>query len=82
MQWFFFPSELGLISLHWFLTIFASVVHMKVLMRIWDLFFYDGSIVLFQIMIGMLKMKVCLEFYTIMNAETSSLVLITVLILY
>lgn len=58
---YLFPLELGLISLHWFLTIFASVVHMKVLVRIWDLFFYDGSIVLFQIMIGMLKMKVCLN---------------------
>lgn len=33
--------ELSLISLHWFLTIFASVVHMKVLLRIWDLFFYE-----------------------------------------
>lgn len=52
-------TELSLISLHWFLTIFASVVHMKVLLRIWDLFFYEGSTVLFQITMGMLKMKVC-----------------------
>lgn len=52
-------AELSLISLHWFLTIFASVVHMKVLLRIWDLFFYEGSTVLFQITMGMLKMKVC-----------------------
>ncbi|CAG5089087.1 Similar to sgsm3: Small G protein signaling modulator 3 homolog (Xenopus laevis), partial [Cotesia congregata] len=29
--------ELSLISLHWFLTLFASVVHMKILLRIWDL---------------------------------------------
>ncbi|XP_062614962.1 small G protein signaling modulator 3 homolog isoform X1 [Saccostrea cucullata] len=49
--------ELSLISLHWFLTLFASVVHMKVLLRIWDLFFYEGSTVLFQITMGMLKMK-------------------------
>ncbi|XP_013385026.1 small G protein signaling modulator 3 isoform X1 [Lingula anatina] len=49
--------ELSLISLHWFLTLFASVVHIKVLLRLWDLFFYEGSRVLFQITLGMLKMK-------------------------
>ncbi|XP_011310920.1 small G protein signaling modulator 3 homolog [Fopius arisanus] len=49
--------ELSLISLHWFLTLFASVVHMKILLRIWDLFLFDGSIVLFQITLGMLKMR-------------------------
>ncbi|KAI4485300.1 hypothetical protein M0804_006805 [Polistes exclamans] len=49
--------ELSLISLHWFLTLFASVVHMKILLRVWDLFLFDGSIVLFQITLGMLKMK-------------------------
>ncbi|ELU16805.1 hypothetical protein CAPTEDRAFT_177453 [Capitella teleta] len=49
--------ELSLISLHWFLTSFASVVHMKVLLRVWDLFFYEGSTILFQITLGMLKMK-------------------------
>ena len=53
-----FVSELSLISLHWFLTGFASVVHMKVLLRIWDLFFYEGSVVLFQMTLGMMKMKV------------------------
>ncbi|XP_028671059.1 small G protein signaling modulator 3 isoform X2 [Erpetoichthys calabaricus] len=49
--------ELSLITLHWFLTAFASVVHIKLLLRIWDLFFYNGSVVLFQITLGMLKMK-------------------------
>lgn len=49
--------ELSLITLHWFLTLFASVVHMKILLRIWDLFFFSGSLVLFQITLGMLKMK-------------------------
>ncbi|XP_046560313.1 small G protein signaling modulator 3 homolog isoform X3 [Haliotis rubra] len=49
--------ELSLISLHWFLTLFASVVHMKVLLSLWDLFFYEGSVVLFQITMGMLKLK-------------------------
>jgi hypothetical protein len=49
--------ELSLITLHWFLTLFASAVHMKILLRIWDLFFFEGSIVLFQITLSMLKMK-------------------------
>ncbi|XP_075222626.1 small G protein signaling modulator 3 homolog isoform X2 [Lycorma delicatula] len=49
--------ELSLISLHWFLTLYASVVHMKLLLRIWDIFFFDGSIVLFQVTLGMLKLK-------------------------
>lgn len=49
--------ELSLITINWFLTLFASVVHMKILLRLWDLFFCDGSIVLFQITLGMLKIK-------------------------
>nr|CAD7194506.1 unnamed protein product [Timema douglasi] len=49
--------ELSLITLHWFLTLFASVVHMKILLRVWDLFFFDGSLVLFQTTLGMLKIK-------------------------
>uniref|UniRef100_A0A8B9J7D7 Small G protein signaling modulator 3 n=1 Tax=Astyanax mexicanus TaxID=7994 RepID=A0A8B9J7D7_ASTMX len=49
--------ELSLISLHWFLTSFASVVDIRILLRIWDLLFYDGSIVLFQVTLGMLKIK-------------------------
>ena len=50
--------ELSLISLHWFLTTFASVVHMRVLLRIWDLFFYEGSVVLFRMTLAMIQMKV------------------------
>ena len=49
--------ELSLITLQWFLTQFSCVVHMKVLLRIWDLFFCEGSIILFKITLGMLKMK-------------------------
>ncbi|KAJ6634825.1 Small G protein signaling modulator 3 like, partial [Pseudolycoriella hygida] len=49
--------ELSLITLHWFLTIFANVVHFRILLRIWDWFFYEGSIVLFQLTLGMLKTK-------------------------
>ena len=49
--------ELSLISLHWFLTLFSSIVHIKILLRIWDLFFFEGSLVLFQVTLGMLKMR-------------------------
>ncbi|XP_063478997.1 small G protein signaling modulator 3 isoform X11 [Symphalangus syndactylus] len=49
--------ELSLITLHWFLTAFASVVDIKLLLRIWDLFFYEGSRVLFQLTLGMLHLK-------------------------
>lgn len=51
-------AELSLITLHWFLTSFASVVDIRVLLRIWDLLFYEGSVVLFQVTLGMLKIKV------------------------
>jgi hypothetical protein len=60
---FLYFVELSLISLHWFLTAFASVVHIKVLLRLWDLFFYEGSAVLFQLTLGMLKMKVCTLYF-------------------
>ncbi len=49
--------ELSLICINWFLTIFSNVIHIKVLLRIWDLFFYDGSIVLFQITLALLKLN-------------------------
>ncbi|XP_057201698.1 small G protein signaling modulator 3 isoform X3 [Triplophysa rosa] len=49
--------ELSLITLHWFLTAFASVVDIRILLRIWDLLFYEGSVVLFQVTLGMLKVK-------------------------
>ncbi|KAF6340437.1 small G protein signaling modulator 3 [Rhinolophus ferrumequinum] len=49
--------ELSLITLHWFLTAFASVVPVRLLLRLWDLLFYDGSRVLFQTTLGMLRLK-------------------------
>jgi small G protein signaling modulator 3 len=49
--------EVSLITFQWFLTLFASVVHMKILLRLWDWFFCDGSLVLFQLTLGMIKIK-------------------------
>ena len=49
--------ELSLITLHWFLTLFAGVFHTKVLLRVWDQLFYEGSVILFQITLGLLKLN-------------------------
>ncbi|ERL86155.1 hypothetical protein D910_03568 [Dendroctonus ponderosae] len=49
--------ELSLITMQWFLTLYANVVHTKILLRIWDLFFFEGSLVLFQITLAMLKIQ-------------------------
>ena len=34
--------DLSLITLHWFITLFAGVLHTRLLLRLWDLFFYEG----------------------------------------
>lgn len=60
--------EVSLISYQWFLTLFGNVVHMKILLRIFDWFFCDGSIILFQITLGMLKIKESL----LINQENSA----------
>lgn len=44
--------ELSLISLHWFLTLFASVLHIRIVLRLWDLFLYEGSATLFRTGLG------------------------------
>ncbi|GAA48514.1 small G protein signaling modulator 3 homolog [Clonorchis sinensis] len=49
--------ELSLITLQWFLTLYASVCPTPVTFRIWDLFFYEGSVVLFRIALALLTMK-------------------------
>lgn len=52
-----YEIELSLICINWFLTIFSNVFHIKILLRIWDLFFYEGSVAIFQITLAMLKMN-------------------------
>jgi hypothetical protein len=41
--------ELSLVCINWYLTIFSNVFHMRILLRVWDLFFYEGSTALFQV---------------------------------
>lgn len=60
--------ELSLICINWFLTIFSNVFHIKILLRIWDMFFYEGSVALFQITLAMLKLNEA----ALLKAESSS----------
>uniref|UniRef100_A0A5S6PZI2 RUN and TBC1 domain-containing protein 3 n=1 Tax=Trichuris muris TaxID=70415 RepID=A0A5S6PZI2_TRIMR len=49
--------EPSLISLHWFLTLYSSSLPFPVLLRVWDMFFYEGSVVLFKVALAFLKFK-------------------------
>lgn len=49
--------EISLVSFNWFVTLYSSVLPMTMVLRIWDLLFYYGSIVLFQIALGMIKLQ-------------------------
>ncbi|CAH8621275.1 unnamed protein product [Heterobilharzia americana] len=52
-----YEISLPLITLQWFLTLFSSVCPTALTFRIWDLLFYDGSIVLFRIALALLAHK-------------------------
>lgn len=47
--------ELSLIALPWFVTLFTSVLHIRVLLRVWDLFFCEGSVAIFRIALAMIR---------------------------
>ncbi|CAF0860963.1 unnamed protein product [Didymodactylos carnosus] len=47
--------DLTLICFQWFLTLYSNVFHIRLTLRIWDYFFLNGSIVLFQIGLTLLK---------------------------
>ena len=35
--------ELSLITMNWFLTLFSSVIHIRILLRLWDILLFEGS---------------------------------------
>ncbi|VDK61167.1 unnamed protein product [Onchocerca ochengi] len=49
--------ELSLITVNWFLTAFASVLSMRVLLRVWDCLFVFGGVTMFRVFISILKIK-------------------------
>ncbi|VDN04666.1 unnamed protein product [Thelazia callipaeda] len=49
--------ELSLITVNWLLTAFASVLPMRVLLRVWDLLFVIGGVTMFRVLISILKIK-------------------------
>lgn len=49
--------DIPLITLGWFLTLFSGVLNIQIMLRVWDLLFYEGSTVLFRIALAILKIK-------------------------
>ncbi|KAL7054124.1 hypothetical protein AAHC03_026530 [Spirometra sp. Aus1] len=49
--------DLALITLGWFLTLFSGVLPMRIMLRVWDLLFYEGSTVLFRVALAILKLN-------------------------
>ena len=49
--------EISLITLHWFLTLFTSALHIKLTIRVWDKLFHEGATVMFRIALAMLKLS-------------------------
>lgn len=48
--------DITVILVSWLLPAFGNVLHIKVLLRIWDLFFFHGSIILIRVCFGILKL--------------------------
>ncbi|GMT05883.1 hypothetical protein PENTCL1PPCAC_28057 [Pristionchus entomophagus] len=52
-----YDVEASLVLINWFLTLLGSICKTKTLLRIWDIVFYQGSVVLFRTILSMMKMK-------------------------
>ena len=49
--------DLSLICINWFVTVFANVLDMRLLLRVWDIVFYEGSSGVFQIALSLFKLN-------------------------
>uniref|UniRef100_A0AC34QSP7 RUN and TBC1 domain-containing protein 3 n=1 Tax=Panagrolaimus sp. JU765 TaxID=591449 RepID=A0AC34QSP7_9BILA len=49
--------DMSMITINWLLTLFANVLPIQMVLRIWDYIFIDGSVINFRIIISMLKMR-------------------------
>ncbi|GAU89701.1 hypothetical protein RvY_02217-2 [Ramazzottius varieornatus] len=49
--------DMTLVTISWFMSLFSNVLNISSLLPLWDWFFYDGSIVLLQTTLGMMKEK-------------------------
>lgn len=41
--------ELSLITMQWFLTLFSGTMNARILVRVWDMLFLEGTAALFQV---------------------------------
>lgn len=49
--------DLNVIMVNWLVPLFGNVVHVRALLRIWDLFFFYGSAVILRICLGFFKLN-------------------------
>ncbi|CAJ0565271.1 unnamed protein product, partial [Mesorhabditis spiculigera] len=52
-----YDVEISLVTVNWLLTLFASVLKTKTLLRVWDMIFYMGGVSIFRTIISALKMR-------------------------
>jgi len=50
-----FDVDITLIVFPWILTLFSSVLHVKILLRVWDIFFSEGDVVIFRVILALVK---------------------------
>lgn len=49
--------DLNVIMVNWLVPLFGNVVHVRTLLRIWDLLFFYGSAVILRICLGLFKLN-------------------------
>ncbi|KAJ1364407.1 hypothetical protein KIN20_024501 [Parelaphostrongylus tenuis] len=49
--------EVSLVTVNWLITLFATVLPTRTLLRVWDFVFYAGSVTIFRVIISIMKMK-------------------------